>query len=289
MQESSRSFRGAGGRAGESWEPDSDARDADASSPASDNGRRTASRDGARFSLENPRNYSVHVVQRGETLTSIAAKRKGLRVADLAWLNGISPNQPLQIGQRLKLPNQSYLDAGRDAKNKFVALVHYMDTHAGHLPPDAANPPPIDVQIEAEGVRTELRSGYRYEIDNVDRTRHIVAQIRLAPEQRSKREQANAGKPDRRNTDDGGHFIAARFNGPRDWFNHFAQDSSFNRGAYRALEDTWARELRAGKRVLVDIVPHYHGTSKRPYLLTVTSFIDGQRVVQVFPNERVRR
>jgi LysM repeat protein len=64
-------------------------------------------------------------VKHGETLTSIAAKRKGLSVADLAWLNDMTPDQPLAIGQQLRLPNQSYLDAGREARNKFVALSHY--------------------------------------------------------------------------------------------------------------------------------------------------------------------
>lgn len=84
---------------------------------------------------------------------------------------------------------------------------------------------------------------------------------------------------------DGGHYIAARFNGPSDSFNHFAQDASFNRGAYRVMEDQWARELRAGHKVFVDIEPLYHGTSKRPYQINVNWEIDGERTSQKFPNE----
>lgn len=99
-------FRGRGGKfggggAGDSWSA--------ASSSGAD--PRTASRAGSRkfprqgrqarstrkFDPRNPRNYSIHSVRRGETLTSIAATRRGLRVADLAWLNGISPDQPLNI------------------------------------------------------------------------------------------------------------------------------------------------------------------------------------------------
>ena len=64
-------------------------------------------------------------------MTQIATELNGLAVADLAWLNGISPDQPLRVGQQLKLPNQSYLDAGRDAKNKFLALSYFMETHNG--------------------------------------------------------------------------------------------------------------------------------------------------------------
>ena len=57
----------------------------------------------------------------------------------------------------------------------------------------------------------------------------------------------------------------------------FAQDASFNRGAYRALEDRWAKEIKAGHRVFVDIIAHYEGTSSRPDSLTVAWIIDGKR------------
>ncbi|WP_254602633.1 DNA/RNA non-specific endonuclease [Sphingomonas bacterium] len=61
--------------------------------------------------------------------------------------------------------------------------------------------------------------------------------LTLADATRSKTNQREASKPDRLRTDDGGHFIAARFNGPSDKINHFAQDANFNRGAYRVMED----------------------------------------------------
>src|SRR3546814_11300008 len=66
------------------------------------------------------------------------------------------------------------------------------------------------------------------------------------------------------------HYIAARFNGPSDAFNHFAQDANFNRGTYRAMEDAWAASVRAGHRVMVDIVPHYDGLSLRPDRIKIT-------------------
>ena len=113
--------------------------------------------------------------------------------------------------------------------------------------------------------------------------------IRLRAQPRSRSAQANAGKPDRRASDDGGHYIAGRFNGPREWFNHFAQDANFNRGSYRALEDRWAKAIRQGKRVFVDIIPHYGGASMRPYVLSVTWTVDGEKHVKDFPNERRER
>jgi hypothetical protein len=69
-------------------------------------------------------------------------------------------------------------------------------------------------------------------------------------------------------------------------FNNFAQDANFNRGAYRSIEDTWAKAVRSGNRVFVQIVPHYHGTSMRPYLLTVRWTIDGKSFERDLPNEK---
>ena len=133
---------------------------------------------------------------------------------------------------------------------------------------------------------TIAKNDYNFSIDAHARPGQIYGELTLQSQSRSKRAQADAGKPDRRNTDDGGHFIAARFNGPREWFNHFAQDANFNRGAYRAIEDAWARAVRSGKRVFVDIVPRYRGTSMRPHSLIVTWTIDGKKSKRRFANER---
>ena len=167
-----------------------------------------------------------------------------------------------------------------------MALASYMSLTGGKLPRNVAQPPSIAEQVEVAGRREFEANGYRYEIDTLLRTRRISGDIRMKAESRSRSAQANAGKPDRRGTDDGGHFIAARFKGPGEWFNHFAQDANFNRGAYRALEDQWARVVRSGIRVFVDIVPHYRAASMRAYRLVVTSVIDGKKQVTDFPNEK---
>lgn len=130
------------------------------------------------------------------------------------------------------------------------------------------------------------RNGYTYSIDSVGRTRRVTGILAETDmPRRSRTTQAQAGKPDRRASDDGGHYIAARFNGPTDAFNHFAQDSNFNRGAYRALEDQWAGALRLGKQVEVEIVPVYERSSGRPSAINVWFSIDGKRESLRFPNE----
>ncbi|WP_375381707.1 DNA/RNA non-specific endonuclease [uncultured Sphingomonas sp.] len=133
--------------------------------------------------------------------------------------------------------------------------------------------------------RTE-KNGYTFGTDAIDRTHEAKGDLYLAdaPE-RSRANQKQAGVVDRRATDDGGHFIAARFGGPTDSFNHFAQDANVNRGEYRALEDSWAQNIRSGKHVHVDITAHYSGDSRWPDSLTVQSIVNGRSSTRILSNE----
>lgn len=162
-----------------------------------------------------------------------------------------------------------------------------MAHHGGRLPPDPAHPPTLVEQAYGVGSKAVTRNGYTYNLDPTRRTRVTFGELssgRLAS--RSRANQSSAGGADRLHDDDGGHFIAARFNGPRDAYNHFAQNASFNRGAYRAMEDGWARVLKAGKHVSVNITALYVGASKRPTELVVQWDIDGRRNVHRFKNAR---
>ena len=83
------------------------------------------------------------------------------------------------------------------------------------------------------------------------------------------------GGVDRMTTDERGHFIARRFNGPLDDFNHFAQDMNFNRGAYKSVENIWQRALDNGSALSVNITPNYKGNALRPDSLDINYTIDG--------------
>ena len=157
------------------------------------------------------------------------------------------------------------------------------------IPARAAGVETIDaVQFSAaDTFRRIERNGYEYQIDSDDRTRRVSGPLTLSAGQpRSRRVQALAGGDDRRSSDDGGHYIARRFNGPAEVFNHFAQDANFNRGGYRLLEDQWARAKRGGHRVSVKIVPVYQNRSQRPSAINIWFWIDGFEESQHFPNER---
>jgi len=233
----------------------------------------------------SPKNWRVYVVRRGDSLTSIAQMRKGLTVDFLAGLNRI-PKGKLRIGQMLMLPTQRSLDEGRDARSKFMALGLYMDTHGGKLPPDPANPPSVEKQISATH-RQISANGYVFELDLADRYKRVTGTLtRNRAQGRSRKAQEMAGRPDRLPKDHGGHVIARRFNGPREWFNHFAQDGSFNRGAYAKLEKEWDKAMDAGHIVKVDIRASYVGLSRRPNLIVAYYWVDGEPHVRRFMNAR---
>jgi hypothetical protein len=139
--------------------------------------------------------------------------------------------------------------------------------------------------VKPKPLRSVLANGYRFLIDWLNRTEFVSGWLRIGGfERRSRRSQRQAGLPDRRATDDGGHYIARRFNGPSDAFNHFAQDANFNRGGYRALEDKWAGALKSGSKVFVTIDPRFRGSSQRPYEIVVRYKIDQNWFSQTFRN-----
>ncbi|MEQ1551876.1 DNA/RNA non-specific endonuclease [Sphingorhabdus sp.] len=131
------------------------------------------------------------------------------------------------------------------------------------------------------------KGGYNFEADAQDRTIRASGQLRLQPDQpRSRTQQRNAGKPDRLANDHGGHFIAREFGGPEISYNHFAQNARFNVRGYRELERNWKSNLKAGKKVKVDVRALYEGGSKRPSKINVTYYVNGERFFKPFENKK---
>jgi len=254
----------------------------DASSP-------NAQQDG-RNDPKNPRNYGIYIVRRGDTLTRIAKLRSHIGPEDLAWLNDVPVDRPLVIGQKLKIPHQSFRDRGIEDWQQFRALDYYMETHGGRLPPFGMKLPPVESQILDSNWKQHIRGPYNFYSDILSRPRRMFGEVRpTSSPKRSRGNQRRAGGADRRPTDDGGHFAAPRLGGPIDTFNHFAQDRSLNRGVYRILEQGWYDAANAGHKVFIDIIPHYVGTSQRPDSVVVIWYIDGERQEQQLANEPMGR
>lgn len=147
-------------------------------------------------------------------------------------------------------------------------------------------PTGIVVKPAVETYRSVTKNGYDFEIDSGGKMRRASGTLTLGVEKRNRRGQRATGGLDRRSTDDGGHYIARRFNGPPDDFNLFPQDANFNRGRYRLLEDQWARAKRAGKSVTIEIIPRFDKGTTRPSVLDVYFWINGELKSVKFENEK---
>lgn len=134
----------------------------------------------------------------------------------------------------------------------------------------------------------EFKGGFTYHTDEQGRVRQVEAT--LGPDvqggDRSKTLQKTAGGIDRLTTDEGGHLIATRFNGPAHEANHVAQDIKLNRGQFKTLENRWAKELDAGRTINVKIDLTYPAGSQRPSSLLVSTTADGiKQQPRLFVNE----
>jgi len=132
----------------------------------------------------------------------------------------------------------------------------------------------------------EFAGGYRYVTDGQGRVSEIHATLQAQHGQRSLSLQQAAGGLHRLATDEGGHLIAVRFNGPAHEVNHIAQDIKLNRGEWKILENRWAKELDQGKTVDVKMTLDYPEKSQRPKKLQVEFKVDkGRPEIQRFDNE----
>ena len=134
----------------------------------------------------------------------------------------------------------------------------------------------------SEELNTEEKkiNEYEFSLDDLGRVSHVEGDLQNKAGERDLSAQLDAGDEYRRDTDDGGHFIANRFNGPSEEINLFAQDSNFNRGGYKSWENQWARELEQGNSVHVDIDPVYSGDSLRPNTIMAEVTITDKKGVQ---------
>ena len=144
----------------------------------------------------------------------------------------------------------------------------------------------VGKNVVEKAVKTEVSNGYSFSLDNLNRVTKIYGRLVSNPAQkRNAKMQFNAGGEYRLFDDEGGHFIARRFNGPTENYNHFAQNRNFNRGQYKILENEWQRALDNGFAVYVEITPNYIGNSLRPHSLAVEYTIDGIAKRRMFTNQ----
>jgi hypothetical protein len=108
--------------------------------------------------------------------------------------------------------------------------------------------------------------------DLVDRVRHSGQQV-------------HAGGVDRLPGDHGGHIFATLFGGPGEGVNLTAQFGKLNLGAYKALENDWAKAITDGHTVDVRVTIDHPEGSVRPSQYVVGYRVDdGRWLRKVFAN-----
>ena len=129
-------------------------------------------------------------------------------------------------------------------------------------------------------------NGYTYTTDSYGRITNVQGDLVLKKGDLNRYSQRTVGEEDRLLTDQGGHLIGRQFGGSGDIDNLVPQSSKTNLsgGEWYKMEQQWARALKEGEKVTVDIKPIYSGNSKRPDSFKVEYFIEGSNYERLIPN-----
>lgn len=119
-----------------------------------------------------------------------------------------------------------------------------------------------------------------YHTDGLSRPSDIKATLELSKNDRNTYQQCKGGKCGNPG-DEGGHLIASILGGPGERLNIVPMDGNLNKGVWKQMENSWAKDLKAGKKVDVQIQPVYADNSKRPSSFNVTYSVDNGRPTRV--------
>lgn len=147
--------------------------------------------------------------------------------------------------------------------------------------------------IEAN-TRYEIDGGkWVYETDEHARVVHAEGNLDqvvkdIADRNRHGGQQTEAGGLDRLDIDHGGHIFATLFGGPGEGINLTAQWNKVNLGAYKVMENDWAKAINEGSSVRVEVhieYPDLPAGNLRPHAYDVEYRIgDGDLVGDRFEN-----
>ena len=85
--------------------------------------------------------------------------------------------------------------------------------------------------------------------------------------------------------DQGGHIVGSRFFGPGEQINLYPQSANLNLGAWKQMENTWAKAMVNGSDVKIEVEAIFTGSSQRPDAFQVSYWIDGTKTKITFINQ----
>ena len=125
--------------------------------------------------------------------------------------------------------------------------------------------------------------GYNYETDNLRRITSFNAEdLRITS--RGERLRHNPNTPGKLSGDHAGHLAGDLFGGSSELDNLVSQSPNVNLREYRKIENIWAKAIREGKKVSVNVDIKYEGNSLRPFKFIVRYEIDGKRFIRTIFN-----
>lgn len=119
-----------------------------------------------------------------------------------------------------------------------------------------------------------------YHTNELSRPSDIKATLEFSKNDRNTYQQCVGGKCGNLG-DEGGHLVASIFGGPGERLNIVPMDGNLDKGVWKQMENSWAKDLKAGKKVDVQIQPIYADNSKRPSSFNVTYSVDNGRPTRV--------
>ena len=123
---------------------------------------------------------------------------------------------------------------------------------------------------------------YNYETDEKGRISNWnTDNLRLT--EREERLPHESNTPGKLKGDHAGHLAGDRFGGSEKLDNIVSQSQNVNLSQYKKLENKWAKEIKAGKEVTVNVDIKYDD-SMRPTLFIVDYTIDGDLFSQIIYN-----
>lgn len=121
----------------------------------------------------------------------------------------------------------------------------------------------------------------KYQYESGPNGKHAYGNLQIAENsERNPVAQRSVGGDARRETDDGGHLIGARFGGASGEENLDAQDRNLNRGGYKRQENGWTDALNDGDKIYANIETYKGEGNERPdaYMgYTIIEHPDGTR------------
>ena len=120
---------------------------------------------------------------------------------------------------------------------------------------------------------------YLYKTDEAGRLSQFKTD-NLQLTERDKRLRHNPNTPGKQEGDQAAHLAADRFGGSPELANLVSQSSHVNLSTYKKLENKWAKAIKEGKNVQVEVTVIYEGASTRPSTFVVTHTIEGSLPVK---------